>query len=761
MTADRFCFITIFSLLPLLFLPQAWLMSGVVWAGCLAVIAIYQRSTGYLLCAACVAVSFLRISHFAENLQNQTAYKREETIEIVQILKQGEFQTAIAERENGERLYLTWQSDTALLFGQTYLAQLNVKPLSSRLNEGNFNRQRWYIANRLHGTATVKHAQPIKHDHGLRASWLERTQQQLDGLNGKGLVLALAFGERAWLPAEQWQIFQQTATAHLIAISGLHIALAMGLGFYVGKGLLFVIMWLTAKLGRPQAVQNPHFFAITCGFMLAWGYSFLAGFSIPTVRAIVAISVVLLCRLQRWHYTAWQYWLRCVTFLILYDPFTLLSDSFWLSVLAVAGLIFWYRHFPLSGFLDVSEWKKRHKILTPMISLIHLQVGIGLCFLPVQLYFFEGLSPFAFLANLLIVPLYSVVIVPLILFGLFAGSFLPIWVVIDKLIVFSLFLLEPLSHHWAVLSRAEQWLVLTLVLFILALLYYRKQWREALSSLVVAACAFYQSGFLLDMLREKPLVEWVNFDIGQGLAMAFVYSENDHKKAIVYDTGASWAGGSMAELEMLPYFAREGIELDAVIVSHDDNDHAGGVLPLLAKYPKVRLILSSKNHYSASHIEPCTAGQTWQFGGLTLSALYPFQQVERAKNQDSCVILAQVGRHQILLTGDAGVEQEREFASHIGKVDFLQVGHHGSKTSTSYTLLANTQPTWAVISAGRFNPWKMPNLSVTERLETFGVKHLNTAQVGMIKVDFYPSHYRIKTARHANVAWYSGYFGKN
>ncbi len=99
---------------------------------------------------------------------------------------------------------------------------------------------------------------------------------------------------------------QQTATAHLIAISGLHIGLAMLFGVYFAKG----VQWLCLKseLTALQAVGFSLYFARIVSFITAFGYSYLAGFAVPTARALLAIAFVLLCQVLRRHYTPWQYW---------------------------------------------------------------------------------------------------------------------------------------------------------------------------------------------------------------------------------------------------------------------------------------------------------------------------------------------------------------------------------------------------------------------------------------------------------------------
>lgn len=758
MNIERACLLFILSLLPLLCLPWHLLWLGGLFAFIMLLLALYKQHKLLLVCACLIGISYARIMVIAEQANQQPVQHVFDTIRVTQLLKQVEdYQSAVAIRENGVRVYLVWRSETPLFLGGVYRAELPLKPLSSRLNVGNFNRQRWFLANHIQATATVKRAELLTiPEQDFRLNRFYRVKDQLSETHSLGIILALAFGERAWLANEDWRLFQRTSTAHLIAISGLHITLAFGIGFWLGKGVVGFINGISITLLRRQAVENSHFFALFVGFLGACIYSFLAGFSFPTTRALVAISLLLIWRLSRHYYPPWQLWLQCVSGLLFIDPITLLSESFWLSALAVLGLIFWYRFFPFSSF----EWGNRYPKWLSIMRLVHLQMGILFCFLPVQLYFFEGHNPWAFVVNLLIVPLYSLLIVPIILFTLLSNNIFHSWEWVDRLIQWSLICLRLFEEGWQPLSLEQQWRLLSLDLFVLSLLYWRKQLKTHFSLLVVVSLAWYQSYFWWRDWQSKPLVEWIHFDVGQGLAMAFVYEEQGQRKAILYDTGASWQQGSMAELEIIPYLKRQAILPEVIILSHDDNDHSGGILPLLAHYPQAKLILSGENRYSNMPFEACVRGREWEFGKLSLRVYFPEKLALRANNADSCVLVVKISTFRLLLTGDSGITQEQKFASEVGKIDFLQVGHHGSKTSTSYTLLAGTKPEYAFISSGRFNYWQMPHSTVLERLAKFNIQTLNTAREGMISVKFYDDYYQIETHRSYFSPWYQYYLGK-
>lgn len=755
MNLDRFCQLFVISLLPLLILPSRLLSVGFFIAIVCLFLAIFLCNYRWAVLGVMIAISYGQIIQTVTQANKVQAGKEQTVITITQILKQGEYRTAIAENENGERIYLNWQAKLPLQLGGQYQAMLNRRPISSRFNMGNFDRQKWYFSQKVMQIATVKQAILLddKRELSWRNRWFERVLKKTDPFVSQGLLLALAFGERGWLSIADWQIFQQTSTAHLIAISGLHIALAFGFGVWLAKS----IQWFGWKINHLQAARSSHFFRLIIGFSVAIIYSYLAGFSVPTLRAIVAISLVLGLQLLHRYYTPWQYWWRTVALLLLFEPISLLSDSFWLSILAVASLILWYRHFPFRHFLP-EKYKKISGITRFLLSLLHLQAGIWLLFLPVQLYFFEGVSPFSLLANLLIVPLYSLVLIPLILFSLLTDNLFSTWQLADWLAQESVSLLKPLAQYWITLSNEQQWQLMSLNFFLIIMLWIYQYGIKKWIWLGILPLIFSGLPMMFYHFFSLPEVKWVNFDVGQGLAMALIYQDQNERKAIVYDTGASWQGSSMAELEIIPYLQRQGITLEALFVSHSDNDHSGGVPALLKEYPNTRLILSQQSGYKRP-VEHCIIGKQWHFGPILLQGIYPTVLPKRAENADSCVLLVEIGKYRLLFTGDSGRQQEQIFAQSIGKLDFLQVGHHGSNTSTSHSLLVRTTPSVAIISAGRWNPWKLPTKQINKRLDQYQILHFNTAKVGMVNVDFYPERYEITTGRNSFSPWFREYLG--
>ena len=767
--------------LTLLFLPQSWLLLwqvALVIALALIFLFIFLRRN-VLVCLAFFVVSLGYTHHSALSLlqhaQSITAQKQVVTFEIQEIFHQQDYQTLIATATltddlRAQRIFLNWKAKEVPQLSEIWQAEISLRPLSARLNFGGFDRQQWYFSKGITAVGTVKSAVKIADVSSLRAEKLQQVKKQTEGLSLQGLLIALAFGERAWLDKNTWSIYQQTNTAHLIAISGLHIGLAMGIGFCLAR---------IVQVFFPTRFIHPYF-SLVFGVLFALIYAYLAGFSVPTFRAISALVFVFFVQIMRRHYSPLQLFILVVGFLLLCDPLMPQSVSFWLSCGAVGCLIVWYRYVPFSLF----QWKNRP--FSPkvrwILSLFHLQFGLLLFFTPLQLFLFNSLSLSGFLANLIAVPLYSFFLVPLILFAVFTNGACFSWQLANKLAEGITWLISVFQGNWFNVSFNLALVLTALCTGIFMLIIWRIYREPEISSTKqIKRARFFTLNLSKPLLKNdrinalrcffgimslcfmillfkqlsKPIWQVDTLDVGQGLATLIV----KNGKGILYDTGPAWQGGNMAELEILPYLQREGITLEKLILSHDDNDHAGGASTILKAYPNVEFITPSRKNYGENHRTFCTAGRHWDWQGLHFQILSPRSIVERADNPHSCVILVDDGKHSVLLTGDAEAKNEQIFARTLGKIDVLQVGHHGSKTSTSEYLLSQVRPDIAIISSGRWNPWKFPHYSVMERLHRYKSVVKNTAISGQVRVNFFKDRLEIQQARTEFSPWYAHVIG--
>lgn len=510
---------------------------------------------------------------------------------------------------------------------------------------------------------------------------------------GRAILPALVVGDRSRLSSELWQQFQITGGAHLLAISGLHIAIVAGWFWWLGRWLLGpVVQRLFPALSAftlQQLAWGP-------ALLAALGYAALAGFSLPTVRAVIMLAVVAVAQCIRVAVPLWKSLGVALLLVLMLFPLSALSESLWLSFGAVAAI----------AMLVTSHGARRLLVLLPVVMAL---VGAIL---------FQQWSVSAPLANLLLIPLYTCVVVPLALLGTLlqqgwllegaaTGAELSVWLMAS---------LASWTGHWRLPLP-------TVTSGFFALL--------ALIVLLIPALPFPRRLLPLLLLpwlcqRPEPLPEgeWqlVAFDVGQGLALAVRTREH----LLIYDTGPSWPGDSMARRIILPWLAREGLTPDRIIISHGDNDHAGGLEALTGMAP---VLTGEPSRVPAS--QPCRAGQQWQWDGVEFALLWPGPAVTPG-NESSCVLHVSGAGRSLLIPGDIGKQSEYRLLGVLPRTDLLVVAHHGSNSSTSAALLRQVQPAYALVSAGYRNRFRHPHPLVLQRLGNASVTVLRTDRDGMI-----------------------------
>ena len=441
--------------------------------------------------------------------------------------------------------------------GQQWSMKLRVRAVHGQLNDGGFDSQRYAIAQHQPLTGRFLQARIIEPGCSLRAQYLASLQTTLQPYLWKAVILGLGMGERLSVPKEIKNIMRDTGTAHLMAISGLHIAfaalLAAGL---IRSGQIFLpghwIHW-----------QMPLIGGICCAAFYAW----LTGMQPPALRTMVALATWGMLKLSGRQWSGWDVWICCLAAILLMDPVAILSQSLWLSAAAVAALIFWYQWFPCP------EWQLP-PVLRAVVSLIHLQLGITLLLMPVQIVIFHGISLTSFIANLLAIPLVTFITVPLILAAMVVHLSGPLiveqglWFLADRSLALLFWLLKSLPEGWVNVAERWQWLSFSPWLLLVG-------WRLNAWRTLPALCVAGGIMMCCPLWQKTRSDEWQVYmlDVGQGLAM--VIARNG--KAILYDTGLAWPEGDSGQQLIVPWLRWHNLEPEGVILSHEHLDHRGGL----------------------------------------------------------------------------------------------------------------------------------------------------------------------------------------
>ncbi|MFS2224968.1 ComEC family protein [Pantoea sp. B65] len=619
--------------------------------------------------------------------------------------------------------------------GQRWQMTLRLRPVHARLNQGAFDLQRQALASHTPRHGRILAARQLQSDCSWRHDIMAATQPAYQQLPWQAVIDALAFGERGAMPAEITRLLRETGTAHLMAISGMHIGLAAMSGWLLARGVQRFF----------PAHRIGYRLPLLISLLVALLYSWLSGANPPAIRAMLALTLWYGLRLSGMRCSAWQVWSLCVGIILFIDPLTILSDSFWLSALAVAALILWYQWFPLpAGFRGKRRWW--------LLQLLHLQIGMMLLLMPVQGFIFHGISLSALLANLLAVPVVSLISVPLILLGLLIPFNIlsqPLWWLVDRSLALVINSLQWLPPGW--LAIDESTALSCLLCWLLLVVWRFNWWRSSpitIISLVVTLICWRQA---------SPRPDWRidMLDVGHGLAIVI----SREGKAVIYDTGNRWPGGDDGERIITPWLRWQGLEPQQVIISHAHLDHIGGLASLQLAWPQltVRSALAK-----ASHL-PCYQGEHWQWQRLKFSVLWPKQGNQRGGNNDSCVVLIDDGRRRVLLTGDLEAPAERAMVAQYQATlaaDIIQVPHHGSSTSSTALLLRNVQGIAALASVARFNGWRLPATQIIQRYQDNGYQWHDTALSGQLSVQFFNENWQVNGLREQILPrWYHQWFG--
>ncbi len=623
--------------------------------------------------------------------------------------------------------------------GQQWQMKVRLKKPNGFLN-GGFDYEKWLFHNRILATGYVREGKRIEQAQlssfgskviGLRQELSTKLDIVLKDYPYRGLVKALTIGVRHDISPEQWQVFLRTGTNHLIAISGLHI------------GLISTFVWLLVYhvwrfIERLNIIYPATYVASVLALIAAVGYAALAGFAIPTQRALIMLCVVFMAILFKREFYSSYVFLLALLAVVLFDPLSALSPGFWLSFGAVAVILF-----IVSNRLAMATG-----VNNKLYQFGWLQVAIFIGLMPLLMLLFLQFSLLSPIANLFAVPLMSIVIVPLTMLAtisllIFESAGLVLFNLLEWPVEFFFWSLNYLkSWPKSLIHLPEPSLLVAFLASIGALwLLMPKGWPARWLGILLVLPLFFNEP------KKIPYgeLQLTMLDVGQGLSM--VLRTQNH--VLVYDTGDKYNETfNLADKVILPFLRRHGIHtIDKLLISHSDRDHAGsyfelleqvGVNEVLAGEPhKLSVKLSSNNNKSLISLNQenptvlqCIVGQKWYWDGVEFEVLSPDQTLGNLKNNNrSCVLLiSTLTKKRILLTGDIEKKIEKQLLKKNPKleVDVLQVPHHGSKTSSSSAFLNQLQPKMALFSYGYRNRFHHPSLDVVNRYKESGGKMLTT-----------------------------------
>ncbi len=612
---------------------------------------------------------------------------------------------------------------------------------SSFGNDQGFDVRRYFERERLELIASVKSALLIERKastvslrawvSGARTAARERLESALGDPRREtlGVVLALLTGDREMLSPELEKLYREAGIFHVMAISGAQVAL-----------VILVFYFVLRRLGVSEVST------LWTVLLVVPLYAAFCGSGPPVVRAALAASVVLgarLLSLDRPHANALA---LAGLVLLVWEPLWLEDPGFQLSFAAMAAIL-WITE-PLANRLSRLGF-----LATPLAVSIAAQAVV----VPITAWHFHGLTWVAPLASLVAVPLSgAIVLIGLALIPLADQPFL------SALLSFgahaAVAFLTGTARIASELPGATIAVARPSILWMLA--YYGalasvRHGRGRVPTMSLAALGAILLALPFgkgDAVGEPGRLTVTALDVGHGDAIVLTLPEGH--RVLVDGGGLPATSFDVGERVVLPYLLDHGgRKLDAVVLTHADYDHIGGLAAIVDSMEVTEVWESSSRWERPAYrrlrnavrdrgvgVRRLRAGESFEWGGVFWTILAasgaPGKEGPEAENDRSVVARLTLGEGSVLLTGDAGDDIERELlSSRIPlEADVLKVAHHGSRSSTSAPFLDAVGPRFAILSARARSGWPLPSEEVLDRLRSRGIDYARTDVDGAITV---------------------------
>ena len=533
----------------------------------------------------------------------------------------------------------------------------------------------------------------------------------------------MVFGDFAIpAPDEIKQDFIKAGLSHLLAASGMNVGFIFGAWFFIASKL-----------------RIPYKFKMITGGILVAFYSLLTGLPPSIMRAAVMAEFLILAKLLDRKADNLIILVFVCALMLLIDPFLLTNIGFQLSFLTTFGIL-----------LCVSPLLEKTKPLPEAISgVIIVPLVAQIWASPIQIFHFNNFSTYSLLANILVIPF-----VGAITFLGFTGSifsFIPIiggnlcWLfdkIAEPFVDIILFISGYISHLPHSLYYPAKPEISAIIIFYGLIFVLLSTIKKNFSSRKLNIAALILFLILLvfvfkDSFERK--LEFVFFDVGQGDAILIHTPDN---KNILVDTGPN--GKYLpAKTSIIPYLRSKGINnLDAVVLTHSDSDHAGGTLELLNNIQTNNLFHNQLDNHSklsrkiSSYINKNHVKNKILSNGdsinldknINIKVIRPYKENKNSKNEDCLILYISYKNFSSILMADCEANALYDIKKYVKKpVNIIKIGHHGSYNSVNYNFLSYLKPQLAVISVGKKGyQYGHPNSQILEELKEFNVKTLRT-----------------------------------
>ncbi|MGB3210603.1 MAG: DNA internalization-related competence protein ComEC/Rec2 [Desulforhopalus sp.] len=602
----------------------------------------------------------------------------------------------------------------------------------------------------------------------------------------KGIYRAVLIGDRSNIEESTLEIFKGSGTMHILAISGLHMAV-------IGTFLYTVFFWLFSRSEKLLLRFTIKKWAAFCSLPTLIGYGLLAGMNTPVYRAVIMSSLVIVSICSNRQKSPGALLAFAAILILSVAPLQLFTTSFLLSFSAIIGIFFILP--VLKRLLHTSDSLPsrpalKEKILNWILAGLLVSLVANLATAPIALYSFNRLSTVGLFANLIIEPL-------ICFWSLTAGFLsLPFMFIQPE---FSTFLLQigalglkvamyaatffssfTFSSIW--LPTPPLWLILIYFVSLgLVVFFYRaKTWWSILPVFSLSVClySFFHPPPEFPAEDKRPFrISYI--DVGQGTSTLIDYPSGF--RLLIDGGGSSFAAKSVGVRVIAPFLWKRGIrKIDAIAITHPDADHYNGLDFIVEHFsPNILWVRDRENRNDSFEkiikqaeklgipVSVPDKGQhlSKSYGSLKCIAnSYRWPEIadiqdSRDKGNSGLILRADFRNLSALFPGDIGKSVERELVKNGAdlKADFLLASHHGSSTSNSTEFLAAVAPKYLMVSAGRSSKGYFPHDHLAQECDERQIYLMTTAAQGTLEIVANKEGYQIYGYKKSNANPLSSY----
>lgn len=685
------------------------------------------------------------------------------------------------------QIYIEVKKDIKFQYGDKVVLQGEFLKGSEQRNTGGFDYQLYLKSINIYGTLKVENYQKIFSDnvngidksiHAIKIAVSENIEKILEEREGQ-IVKGLILGDTTDLEEELKENFQIANISHVLAVSGMHI-------IYIIIGIEIVFKkWLGKRDVK---------YVIMIGLLF---YMSITGFTSSIVRAGIMGMMNLIAFLVYRKNDIWTSIAISLGIILIQNPYAITGVGLQLSYLGTIGIILFHKNVKqyfdnlkfIKNNIRIKRNKRIFKIIENLKDILSVTLSAQLMILPIMLYHFNVIGIYFIITNILV----SIIIGPIMFLSIIfifssfihlkLSQFISIFLSfgIKVLIQISDLANLPFSKIYIVTPSILFIIIYYIIIFtnnqiymiysakylnntkrrvknLIALMKYKlyekkkkiwKTYQKILKEKNIKLCILKTCKMIILIIflsgigqfQQKLKIHFL--DVGQGDS-CFIITPN-HKTILIDGGGSTSSSFDVGKDTVIPYLLDKGYtKINYVFISHFDQDHVGGILPVLEELHIGQIFISpqvekSENYETFSElvkqknlkVKEVKAGDKIVIEDIIFQILWPIEKQieENMLNNNAMVMKLQYKSFSMLFTGDIEEIAEKKILNlYKGNADklnttVLKVAHHGSKSSSTEEFLKVVNSKVAIIGVGENNMFGHPNNEVLERLQSF--RHTN------------------------------------